>query len=130
MLPFAVTQTVIRVDAAVAPPPPGATYVPSSAGTALASTLHPEQLSSIPQVVANQITVAKYSISVPLIRWLGAIFAVFALVLAVLHDRLRRRQAKRSVEEQIASKFHVLIVPVTSLAPPQGKYKDYAEQAQ
>jgi hypothetical protein len=46
---------------------------------------------------------------------LGIILGVLALGLAVLHDRLRRRQAKQSVEERIASQFHTLIVPVSSM---------------
>jgi Family of unknown function (DUF5305) len=65
-------------------------------------------------------SVAKYKVSVPVLRVLGIIFGVLALILALVHDRLRRRQTERSEEERIASRFHSLIVPVVSLAPAEG----------
>jgi signal peptidase I len=120
VLPFAVAQTVIRIDVPVAPPPPGATYVPESASAGLASTLHPVKLGSVPHVVANEVAIAKYKVPVSVLRILGIVFGVLALILAVLHDRLRRRRAKQSDEERIASRFHTLIVPVASLALPPG----------
>ena len=116
VLPFAVTQTAIRIDVPVAPPPPGATYVPSSASAALASTLGPVQRGHVPHVVANAISVARYKLSIPVTRWFGIVLAALALMLAALHDRLRRRQAKRSIEERIARQLGALIVPVASLA--------------
>jgi len=120
VIPVTVTQASITLDVTSAPAPPGATYVPTSAKTELASTLHPTQPGTIPHVVANQITFAKYKIPVSLLRTLGIILAILALMLAVLHDRLRRRQSRQSDEERTASRFHALIVPVGSLARPDG----------
>jgi hypothetical protein len=118
VLPFTVTKTTITLDAAVAPPPPGATYVAPSASTALASTVHPTQTGSIPHLVANEISVAKYDIPVPLLRVLGFVFGALALILAGLHELTRRRKSVRSDEELIASRLHSLIVPVVSLSAP------------
>jgi hypothetical protein len=49
------------------------------------------------------------------------VFAVLAAVAAFVHDRLRRRLARRSVEEHIASQLNALIVPVTELGPADGR---------
>ena len=54
VLPFTVTQTTITLNAAVAPAPPGATYVAPSASTALAATVSPTQTGSIPHLVSNE----------------------------------------------------------------------------
>lgn len=121
VLPFAVSKAAIRVDVAVAPPPPGATYVPGSSATALAAALHPVQTGSVPKIVANEIAVAKYKIAVPAIRVLGIALAVLALLLAIVHDRLRRRGHKRSNEEVIARRLHALIVPVAALGAAEGR---------
>jgi signal peptidase I len=118
VLPFTVTQTTITLDDAVAPAPPGATYVAPSASTALSSTVHPTQTGSIPHLVANEISVAKYDVPVPLLRVLGFAFGAFALILAGLHELTRRRKSVRSDEELIASRLHSLIVPVVSLSAP------------
>jgi signal peptidase I len=118
VLPFTVTQTTITLDDAVAPAPPGATYVAPSASTALSSTTHPTQTGSIPHLVANEISVAKYDIPVPILRVLGFVFGALALILAGLHELTRRRKSVRSDEELIASRLHSLIVPVVSLSAP------------
>jgi signal peptidase I len=119
VLPFAVTTTAIRVDVAVAPPPPGATYVPSTAATALLTALHPSQSGSIPHLVTNVISIAKYKVPVSALRTLGIVLAVLAVALAVVHDRRRRRGTRRSAEELIAKQLHTLIVPVAALGPSQ-----------
>jgi signal peptidase I len=118
VLPFTISQTTIAVNAPAAAAPPGATYAPSSATAALASALHPVQAGSIPHVVANEVSVAKYDLPVPALRWLGLSFVGLALVLGVLHDVLRRRMAGRSVEDLIASRLHSRIVPVAVLTEP------------
>ena len=118
VLPFTVTQTTITLNAAVAPAPPGATYVAPSASTALSSTVSPTQTGSIPHLVSNEISVAKYDVPVPLLRVLGFVFGAFALILAGLHELTRRRKSVRSDEELIASRLHSLIVPVVSLSAP------------
>ena len=119
VLPFAVTTTAIRVDVAVAPPPPGATYVPSTAATALTAVLQPAQPGSVPHQVTNVISVAKYKVPVSLVRTLGIVMAVLALVLSLVHDRRRRRAVRLSAEEQIVKRLHTLIVPVAALGPSQ-----------
>jgi signal peptidase I len=121
VLPFTVTKAAIRVDVAVAPPPPGATYVPGSSATALAAALHPVQVGSVPKVVANDIAVAKYKFAVPAVRVLGIAFALLMVLLAIVHDRLRRRGTKRSNEEVIARRLHALIVPVAALDTADGR---------
>ncbi len=120
VLPFTVTQTNITLSAAVAPALPGATYVAPSANNALASTVHPTQAGTIPHLVANEVTVAKYAIPVPALRMLGIVFGVLALVTAGFHDLARRRKTVRSDEELIAHRLHSLMVPVVTLAQPGG----------
>jgi len=120
VLPFAVTQSAIRLDVAVAPPPPGATYVPSSATAALDAALHPLQLGTVPRVVTNDISVARYNLPVPVVRFAGIAFAVLGIMLAGLHDRRRRKGTKRSEEDEIARRLHVLIVPIGSLGSTEG----------
>jgi len=66
------------------------------------------------------ISVAKYEIRVSLLRTFGAIFAVLAVLVAVLHDILRRRKTMRSDEELIAKQVGSLIVPVDRLAATGG----------
>ncbi len=121
VLPFAVSKASIRVDAAAAPPPPGATYEPATAGTALAAALHPTLAGSIPHLGANDVTIAKYQVPVPALRVLGIVFALFALALALIHDRARRKGAKPSDEELTARRLHALIVPVQTLGSPEGQ---------
>jgi signal peptidase I len=115
VLPFAVSQTAIRIDAPAAAAPPGATYVPSSATSALSAVLDPIEVGAIPHVVANDVSVAKYKIPVSGLRTVGVALALLALVLALVHDRFRRRRARRSEEEHIAKRAHAIIVPVTAL---------------
>jgi signal peptidase I len=118
VLPFTVTQSSITLNDAVAPAPPGATYVAPSASSGLASTLNPVQTGSVPHQVANVFSFAKYDIKVPLLRLLGIIFGALAVASALLHDVLRRRKTMRSDEELIARRLHSFIVPVVSLALP------------
>jgi signal peptidase I len=118
VLSFTISQTTISVNAAAPAVPVGATYVPSSVDATLASALHPVQAGSIPHVAANEVSVAKYDIPVPSLRWLGVAFVGLAVVLGVVHDVLRRRMAKRSVEDLIASRLHSRIVPVAVLTEP------------
>ena len=121
VLPFAVTQGAIRVDVAVAPPPPGATYVPSTATAALDAALHPSQAGSIPRTVTNDLSVARYKIPVPVVRSLGVAFALAALVVAFVHDRRRRRGVRYSEEEHTARRLGVLIVPVAAFGSTAGQ---------
>jgi signal peptidase I len=118
VLPFAVSQAEITLDVASAPAPPGATYVLPSASAELASTLKPAQFGSVPHVATNVISVAKYDIKVPLLRLLGILFAVCAIILIIAHDVLRRRRTRRSDEELIAARLHIPLVPVVSLVAP------------
>ena len=120
VLPFTVTETEISLDASVAPAVPGATYVAPTAATAIDSTLHPAQAASVPHVVANEVSLAKYQIPVPLLRLLGLIVGVLALITGAVHEILRRGKTTRSGDDQIARKLHSIIVPVVSLARPEG----------
>ena len=120
VLPFTVTDTTITLNAAVAPAPPGATYVASSAGAALSATVHPTQAGSIPHLVANDVSLARYALPVPALRVLAYVFAALALAFGVLHDVLRRRKTMRSDEELIARRLDSMIVPVASLSEPGG----------
>jgi len=115
VLPFAVTQNVITLAVAAAVAPPGATYSVPSASAQRASTLSPVQVGSIPHQVANVVTVAKFQVRVSVARILGVIFAVLAVVLLGLDEFFRRRSTRRSDEELLAAKMHVLVVPVASL---------------
>jgi len=115
VLSFTIGQTTASITAAVSPLPAGATYVAPSASSELASTLHPIQLGSIPQPVANSISVAKYEVGVPLIRLLGLSFSTLALLVALVHDTLRRRQRVGSADELIERRFESLVVPVASV---------------
>jgi hypothetical protein len=120
VLPFVVAQADITLDVSVAPAPPGATYVAPSASSALATTLNPTQAGSIPHLFPNVTSVARYKIRVSLLRSTGVIFIVLGLLVAALHDVLRRRMTKRSDEEIIAKRYDSLIVPVDTLTEPAG----------
>ncbi|MCU1489469.1 MAG: Signal peptidase [Acidimicrobiaceae bacterium] len=120
VIPFEITPTAITLNMVTAPAPPGATYVLPSASVALAATLAPTASGSIPHQVDDFVAVARYQIDVSSIRVLGIVLATLALLFALFHDQLRRRQTLRSDEELIASRLHSLIVPVRSLSTPAG----------
>ncbi|MGD0392309.1 MAG: signal peptidase I [Acidimicrobiales bacterium] len=120
VLPFQVAPTALTLDVPVAPAPPGATYVAPSAASALAAGLNPTQSGNVPHIYPNVVSVAKYEVRVSLLRTSGLIFAVLAVLVAVLHDVLRRRKTIRSDEELIARQVGSLIVPVDRLADTDG----------
>ncbi len=120
VLPFQVAPTSLTLDVPVAPAPPGATYVAPTAASALAAGLNPTQSGSVPHIYPNMVSVAKYEIRVSLLRMSGLIFAVLAVLVAGLHDILRRRKTMRSDEELIAKQVGSLIVPVDRLADNDG----------
>ena len=115
VLPFAVTQNAITLSVAAAVAPPGATYSVPTASAERASTLHPVQVGSIPHPVPNVATVAKFTIRVSAARLFGIVFAVLTVGLLGLDETFRRRATRRTDEEILAAKMHVLVVPVTSL---------------
>jgi hypothetical protein len=118
VLPFEVAPLTLNVP--VAPAPPGATYVAPTAASALAAGLNPTESASVPHIYPNLFSVAKYDVRVSLLRTSGMIFAVLAVLVAILHEILRRRRTLRSDEEQIAKQFGSLIVPVDRLADSDG----------
>jgi len=120
VLPFTVAQNAITLDVAVAPAPPGATYVAPTATSALAATLNPTQTGSIAHLFPKLISVANYKIRVSLVRTTGLIFIALALLVAALHDFLRRQKTARSDEELTAKHYDALIVPVDLLTQPPG----------
>jgi signal peptidase I len=120
VLPFQVAPTSLTLDVPVAPAPPGATYVAPTASSALAAGLNPTQSGSVPHIYPNMVSVLKYEVRVSLLRSSGVVLAVLALLVAVLHDILRRRKTVRSDEELIAKQIGSLIVPVDMLAAADG----------
>jgi len=120
VLPFQVAPTALTLDVPVAPAPPGATYVAPTAASALAAGLNPVQSGNVPHIYPNMVSVLKYEVRVSLLRSGGVVLAVLALLVAVLHDILRRRKTVRSDEEQIAKQVGSLIVPVDRLADVDG----------
>ena len=116
VLPFQVAPTSLTLDVPVAPAPPGATYVAPTAASALAAGLNPTQAGNVPHIYPNTVSVAKYDLRVSLLRSTGLVFAALAVLVAVLHDVLRRRKTVRSDEERIARQFGSLIVPVDRLS--------------
>jgi len=118
VLPFDVGPNSIVLAPAVAAPLPGATYIATSASTVLSATLNPIKSGSVPHVVANVTFVARYQIEVPTLRIIGFTFAAIAVIMALLHEILRRRRTMRSSEEVMAARMHILLVPVTSLELP------------
>ncbi len=120
VLPFQVAPTALTLNVPVAPAPPGATYVAPTAASALAAGLNPTQSGSVPHIYPNMVSVLKYQVRVSLLRTSGAAFAVLAILVAVLHDILRRRKTVRSDEELIAKQVGSLIVPVDRLADADG----------
>ncbi len=118
VLPFAVSTEAVRVDVAADPPLPGETVAPSTAEDALATALAPTEFGSIPEVIGNHMTIARYDIPVTFLRTFGIVLVGASILMALFHDRIRRRQAKRSEEEHIAARYHSLIVPVTTLDRP------------
>ena len=120
VLPFQVAPTALTLDVPVAPAPPGATYVAPTAASALAAGLNPTQSGSVPHIYPAMVSVAKYEVRVSLLRTTGLVFAVLAVLIAGLHEILRRGKTVRSDEELIAKQFGSLIVPVDSLGDPDG----------
>jgi signal peptidase I len=120
VLPFQVAPTALTLDVPVAPAPPGATYVAPTAASALAAGLNPTQSGSVPHIYPNVVSVLKYEVRVSLLRTFGLTFAILAVLVAVLHDVLRRRKTVRSDEELIARQVGSLIVPVDRLADTDG----------
>jgi hypothetical protein len=120
VLPFEVTPTSVTVVAAVTPAPAGATYVAPTAASSLAATLHSVEAGSIPVLVPNVVSVAKYHLKVPLLIRIGLVLGGLALLDAALHDVVRRRKTEVSEEELIARRFDTPLVPVRSLATPEG----------
>jgi hypothetical protein len=121
ILPFIVTENVITLNVTAPVAPPGATYTVPTVGSETTSTLNPVQFESIPHQVANVVPVAKYQISVPLIRLLGWVFAACFLLLLGLHELFRRRHTARSDEEILAARRHALLVPVRSFDDARGR---------
>jgi hypothetical protein len=121
VLPFTVTQNVITLAVAAAVAPPGATYSVPSAAAEQASTLNPVQIGSIPHQVPNVVPVAKFELRVSVARFLGIAFAVVALLLVGTDEFFRRRATRRSDEELLAAKMHLLVVPVDSLGEPRSR---------
>jgi signal peptidase I len=120
VLPFQVAPTSLTLNVPVAPAPPGATYVAPTASSALAAGLNPTEPGSVPHVYPNMVSALKYEVRVSLLRSSGVVLAVLALLLAGLHDILRRRKTMRSDEELIAKQVGSLIVPVDRLADVDG----------
>jgi signal peptidase I len=120
VLPFQVAPTALTLNVPVAPAPPGATYVAPTAASALAAGLNPTQSGSVPHIYPNMVSVLKYQVRVSLLRSSGVALAVLAILVAVLHDMLRRRKTVRSDEERIARQVGSLIVPVDRLADNSG----------
>jgi signal peptidase I len=120
VLPFQVAPTSLTLDVPVAPAPPGATYVAPTASSALAAGLNPTESGSVPHVYPNMVSVLKYEVRVSLLRSSGVVLALLALLVAALHDILRRRKTVRSDEELIAKQAGSLIVPVDMLAASDG----------
>jgi signal peptidase I len=120
ILPFTIGQTSASITQTSSPVPAGATYVAPSASSQLASTLHPVQAGTIPEPINNTISIAKYKVSVSLIRLLGLIFSSLALLIALIHDTLRRRQRVNTEDQNIEAQFGSLIVPVSSLGIAEG----------
>jgi signal peptidase I len=133
VLPFTIGQSAITLTDTITPAPPGATYVTPSAGSARSATLNPAQSGSVPHLAANQITVAKYRVNVTAIRLLGLFFCTLALLVALVHDTLRRHMTIQSHDELIEDQFESLVVPVTSLGVVTGArliaVPDFAELA-
>jgi len=64
--------------------------------------------------------VARYQIPVGTVVLLGSLVGALAAVMAVVHDRARRRRTLRTDEELTARRLHALIVPVVSLDDSDG----------
>ena len=119
VLPFTVTQNVITLAVTAGVAPPGATYTVPTAAAEQASTLNPVQVGSVPHPVANVVSIAKFQVRVAVVRLLGVGFAVLAVLLVGLDEYFRRRATRRSDEEILAAKMHLLVVPVDSLGEPR-----------
>ena len=119
VLPFTVTQNVITLAVTAGVAPPGATYTVPTAAAEQVMTLNPVRVGSIPHPVANVVSIAKFQIRVTVVRLLGIAFAVLAALLAGLDELFRRRSTRRSDEEILAAKMHLLVVPVGSLGEPR-----------
>jgi signal peptidase I len=122
VLPFSITQAAITLNVAVTPAPPGATYVAPTVASQLALTLHPSLSGTVDQSRTNSISVARYTLDISFLRFLGGIFLGLALLALGWHETLRRRMTgrRRSAEEVMAKQLHLVIIPVTSLEMAAG----------
>ncbi len=121
VLPFAVTQNVITLAVSTPVAPPGATYSMPSTGSETLSSLNPAAAGTIPQQVGNVVSIAKYQVSVPFLRWFGMILVGLTLALIGFNEYARRRHTRRTDEELTAARLHVLLVPVVSYTGRQGQ---------
>lgn len=120
VLPFSVSQSMIKLEIAPPTAPPGATYAPPSANATLVAATNPVQAGSVPRKAANLLNVARYRIAVPAIRLLGLLVLALAFVMATLHVLLVRRKVGLPQEALIARHFRAHVVPVASLEQAQG----------
>ena len=120
VLPFQVSLSAITLNSTVAAAPPGATYIAPTAASELAATLDPEQFGTIPHLISNSISVAKYQIQIRVLRLFGLILTGIALLVALYHDVIRRHSTRQTEEIRIARQFDALVVPVTALRLPEG----------
>ncbi len=116
VLPFTVAPAAITLNNSIAAAPPGATYVAPTAKSELAATLNPSQSGTVDHLVTNVVSISRYDVDVELLRVIGIIFAGLAILVALMHDVLRRRKSARSEEEYIARRYECVVIPVAGLS--------------
>jgi signal peptidase I len=137
VIPFTIGRNVITLNTTAATPAPtGATYVPPSSSANKSLILNPHQFGSIPQLADNIVSIGKYQFTVPNIRRDAYVLTVLTVAAGIAHNVLRRRERVKTTDDLIAEQYESFIVPVSSLAVPDGStvtelktFKELAELA-
>ena len=113
VLPFTITQAVLKLAIAQPVAPPGATYSAPSPEATLAAGLNPSQPGTIPGIAPNFLMIARYHFAVSAVRGAGLGMVGLAL-LAFLSKLFKRRREVWSHEKRVAFRYGCVVVDVVS----------------
>ena len=97
VLPFSVTNSLIKVNAQPASLPPGATYAPATA-----DPIHPSRAASVPTMGPNVVTIAGHEVRVTVLRAAGVLLAWLAVMVLVLCRLLGGRRPEGDPVHRLA----------------------------
>jgi hypothetical protein len=113
-VPFTVSSTMLKLNAAAPAAPPGASYKPPSAEALQASALNPTRTGRLGRVRPNVVRFAVIHATADALR-LGGVSLLLASLLLVAVSQKRRRREIWSEERRIAFRAGVELVEVAGL---------------